>query len=123
MGYAIELFRDIQTKQNKANSSWKYFKKFKNFLSQVKELLLKVQGNLEVYITEETAAEEKAQADFEADIKRSEDDIVTFTASLEETNEQLSATEEQILNTQSYIEERQADKASYETDVNILHFF
>jgi len=86
-------------------------------VTKVKELLLKVQGNLEVYITEETAAEEKAQADFEADIKRSEDDIVTFTASLEETNAQLSATEEQILNTQSYIEERQADKASYETDL------
>lgn len=82
-------------------------------VSKVKELLLKVQGNLEVYITEETTAEEAAQAEYEADIKRAEDDIVVFTASLEETNAQLSATEEQILNTQSYIEEREADKASY----------
>jgi hypothetical protein len=55
-------------------------------VTKVKELLLKVQGNLQVYQTEETAAEEKAQGEFEADIKRSEDDIIQFTASLEETN-------------------------------------
>jgi inorganic triphosphatase YgiF len=75
---------------------------------------LRSQGNLEVYITEETAAEEKAQADVKRSVKMTSSILRLLSR---RQSAQLSATEEQILNTQTYIEERQADKASYETDL------
>lgn len=87
-------------------------------LQKVFSLLRQIESDLSTSQQTETANEERAQADFQADITQTRNNIAAFSAELQFTQEELTRTEEQIVNARQYIEQREFDRAGYQADLD-----
>jgi len=87
-------------------------------LQKVEDLLVQVKINLENSLDLENKNEEQAQANFSVDMDRANLDIAESSSQVSEKSELLSQTEENIVSSQEFVEERTADRISYQGDLD-----